>query len=357
MNPQQRAMPKKENRLSDQYEKIDKDPVGSGTYGEVWRCRSKTDEKKIVSVKQSKIENEDCSLTPSIFRELVLLSEINYPHIIHITSKDIFCEFENKTLSFAYTYGAIDVRKMIQFYYKEKKKMDPVVSKSILFQLLLALDHLHKRSIAHCDLTPSNLLLMSPDSSIPGIIKLIDFGLSRVIENSGLQKNYGVVTVWYRAPELLLGDKNYDTKIDIWSAGCIFAELIEPRTALFATQKNQEKDPTQFNQLQLQTICAILGPISEADIPPRCTFQNQLKLIRPSPQSTLRNLFMNVSDNAFDLLSKMLCYNPAHRISAHDALRHPYFSEPPICVMNISGQIPIDEWKTLKSLGCTKTES
>lgn len=358
MNQSQRIMQPKENRLSDQYEIMDKEAVGSGTYGKVWRYRSKTDEKKIVSVKQSKIESEDCSLTPSIFRELVLLSEINYPHIIHISSKDIFCDFDNKLLSFAYTYGAIDVRKMIQYYGKEKKVIDPVISKSILFQLLLALDHLHKRSVAHCDITPSNLLLMSPDNSIPGIIKLIDFGLSRVIENSGLPKNYGVVTVWYRAPELLLGDTNYDTKIDIWSAGCIFAELLAPKKALFATQKNQERDPTQFNQAQLLTILNILGPISDTDVPQKCTFRNELMRITPGiRQSRLNEFVPTNNEQAFDLLQRMLCYNPVNRISAHEALRHPYFSENPICVMNISGHIPIDEWKALTNLGCTTTES
>ncbi|OHS94062.1 Cyclin-dependent kinase 5 [Tritrichomonas foetus] len=348
-----------ENRLLDHYTQVDQTPVGSGTYGSVWRYYSNTDKSKIVSVKQSKISNDDKSIPPSIFRELVLLSEINHPHIIHITPKNIFLEHDAQTLSFAYDYGAIDIRKMIQYFAKKSEKIPPVITKSILFQLLLALDHLRRRSIAHCDITPSNLLLMFPDSnSNPGVIKLIDFGLSRVTDNSRLPKNFGVVTVWYRAPELLLGDTNYSTKIDIWSAGCIFAELLNPGTALFATQGNQETDPTKFNQKQLQAIIDILGPLQESDFPLNFTFKNELgKIQNPMRGSQLDRRIRTNSETAFDLLSKMLKYNANERISAKEALRHPYFNELPICVMNISGQIPIKEWDDLMKLGVKTAES
>jgi serine/threonine protein kinase len=205
--------------------------VGSGTYGQVWLATRPNDPKQKLSVKQSRITNEDQSITSSIFRELVILSEVNYPHIIHISSKDIILDPEAHVLSFAYDYGAVDVRKMVTYYSSKKGiPMRQVVAKSILFQLLLALDYLHKRSIAHCDITPSNLLLMSPTApDFPGIVKLIDFGLSRIIESSGTQRNYGIVTVWYRAPELLLGDTLYDQKVDIWAAGCIFGSFSPDR--------------------------------------------------------------------------------------------------------------------------------
>jgi cyclin-dependent kinase 8/11 len=333
--------------------------VGSGTYGQVWLATRPDDPNQKLSVKQSRIAKEDQSITSSIFRELVLLSEVNYPHIIHVSTKDIVCDSEAHLLSFAYEYGSVDVRKMVTYYATVKKTpMKPVVAKSILFQLLLALDYLHKRSIAHCDITPSNLLLMSPTAvDFPGIVKLIDFGLSRIIESTSAQRNYGVVTVWYRAPELLLGDSQYDQKVDIWAAGCIFAELLSGQILFPAKQKVPESDPTAFNPAQVTQIVDVLGPISHLDCAREYKFKNRGMEIVPHGHALSLRAMVRCEDMAFDLLSKMLVYNPSNRTSAAEALRHPYFNERPICVMNIAGQIPGDEWTDLVAIGGKSTES
>ena len=344
--------------LLDVYRRYDDKTVGKGTYGTVYRYYKINDpSKSICSVKESKID-DDKNITPSIFRELVLLSEINFPHIVHIKPCDIFSDLRPNgshggTISFVYDYGAIDVRKMIQYYKKKNQPIDPVIIKSILFQLLLALEHLHKRKIAHCDITPSNLLLMFPEGPQPGIIKLIDFGLSRTIENTGEKKVYGVVTVWYRAPELLLGDTDYDTKIDIWAAGCIFAELLR-RDALFAPPKS-ENDPTKFNQTQFQEIINVLGEIRPTDTKITYQFNDKIRNIRNMKKD---NRFDQITSNPLemDLLTKMLTYNPRMRISATEALNHPYFNELPACVMNISGQFPVEDWEVLKQIGTSSNE-
>jgi serine/threonine protein kinase len=193
---------------------------------------------------------------------------------------------------------------------------------------------------------------MSPTSSdFPGVVKLIDFGLSRIIESQGTPRNYGVVTVWYRAPELLLGDTQYDEKVDIWAAGCIFGELLSGNILFSTKQKVSEKDPTAFNPSQIAQIIDILGPISDCDCARNYKFKNRLtEMPKQAPTSSLRQK-AGCDDVAFGLLSRLLTLNPDCRISAGEALRHQYFNERPICVMNIAAQIPEDEWSDLTAMG------
>jgi serine/threonine protein kinase len=109
--------------------------------------------------------------------------------------------------------------------------MSPIIAKSVLLQLLLACDHLHKSCIAHCDTAPSNFLISSP--TVPdflGILKLIDFGRSSIIESTNVRPNHGVVTVWYRPPELLLDDSHSGQKVDVGrlaSIHCLFVTSAE----------------------------------------------------------------------------------------------------------------------------------
>ncbi|EAY07049.1 CMGC family protein kinase [Trichomonas vaginalis G3] len=340
--------------LKDHYTLLKK--VGSGTYGEVFKASAIGDPTKIVSVKQSKQTkngNDDKLIPPAVLRELTLLSEINFPHIIHTSIKDVFYDSDNHVLAFVYDYGAFDVRKLIRFYLSRKQIVSEMVTKSILFQLLLALDHIHQRGIIHCDITPPNLIIMPENSKIPGIVKLIDFGLARAIDNTNFPKNTGVVTVWYRAPELLLGDSHYDASIDLWSAGCIFAELLLG-DVLFKAETQNEQNPTGFNKNQLAKILEIMGPINESSIarPEWCAhLADYNRMTKPKQKTSLQKLFQNVNPKAFDLLIKMLEYNPYHRITAHDALRHEYFNEKPIPGMNISRMILREDWVQLVSIG------
>ena len=343
----------RQQRLTDLYQLIGK--VGSGTYGEVHKARVKADPTRLVSVKQTKNVNEDKTIPPAVLRELMLLSEINFPHIIHTSTKDVFYDPETHVFSFVYDYGAFDVRKLIRYYAKKRQTLSENVTKSILFQLLLALDHIHQRGIIHCDVTPPNLIIMPHNSKMPGILKLIDFGLARAIDSQNQDKFTGVVTVWYRAPELLLGDTRYDAAIDVWSAGCIFAELLLGSVLFQAETQQLEQNPTAFNRNQLNKILEVMGPLREdVDIarPQFCThlmdYRNSPK---PRPRTSLRQMFQNIPPLAYDLLEKMLILNPMNRITAHDALRHEYFNVRPIPAMNIARMIPPDDWAALMKIG------
>merc|ERR1712130_374458 len=181
------------------------------------------------------------------------------------------------------------------------------------FGCLRALRFMHSANVIHRDLKPSNLLLNS-DSSL----RLCDFGLARGIE-PGKKKNYTeyVVTRWYRAPELMLGC-HYDDKVDIWAIGCILAEMMAQQP--MAKGRNY-KD-------QLRRIIDILGTPSREDIAAienvsARSFINSLP--RKTQVKSFREKFPRVKDEALDLLQKMLTFNPKKRISAKEALDHPWF--------------------------------
>jgi len=215
----------------------------------------------------------------------------------------------------------------------------PSEVKTILRQLLLAVGHLHENWIIHRDLKTSNMLFTNH-----GELKLGDFGLARLFGDPMGKMTQLVVTLWYRAPELLLGSPTYTTAIDMWAIGCIFAELIQKKP-LF---------PGQGELDQLQKIFALLGRPSEAIWPgfdnlPYCkkaflfscvvypaNFRGQMNF-QAQPYNFLAQHFNNdattrdlVTPNTIDLLDKLLTYDPSQRITADQALKHPYFTERPL---------------------------
>jgi cell division cycle 2-like protein len=187
--------------------------------------------------------------------------------------------------------------------------------KTLMLQLLSVMSHLHANWVIHRDLKTSNLLFNNR-----GQIKVADFGLARKFSSPLHPMTVPVVTCWYRSPELLLGTKEYTTAVDMWSVGCIFGELLTNEPIL---QGQGELD-------QLDKIFKLLG-LPNDDVWPE---YKQLPLCQsvtfhgPS-YDTLRNKFPYITESSMDLLKRLLCYDPKQRISALDALDHPYFSEHP----------------------------
>ncbi|CAJ0967038.1 unnamed protein product, partial [Ranitomeya imitator] len=198
-----------------------------------------------------------------------------------------------------------------------KQPFLPGEVKTLMIQLLRGVRHLHDNWILHRDLKTSNLLL-----SHAGILKVGDFGLAR--EYGSPLKPYTpiVVTLWYRAPELLLGAKEYSTAIDLWSVGCIFGELL--------TQKPLFQGKSEIDQIN--KVFKDLGTPSEKIWPG----YNELPAIKKMtfseyPYNNLRKRFgALLSDQGFDLMNKFLTYCPAKRITAEDGLKHEYFGETPL---------------------------
>merc|ERR1712106_1245574 len=181
---------------------------------------------------------------------------------------------------------------------------------SYLKQLLEGIAYCHKHRVLHRDLKPQNLLI---DAS--GRIKLADFGLARAFGFPVRTYTHEVVTLWYRAPEILLGSKFYCTSVDTWSLGCIFAEMIT-RRPLF---------PGDSEIDQLFRIFRILGTPTETNWPGVSSLPD-FKSVFPrwEAQDISQALPPDVSPGGQDLLHQILVYNPAGRISAKQALQHQY---------------------------------
>lgn len=182
-----------------------------------------------------------------------------------------------------------------------------------MFQLIKGVAYLHSNRILHRDLKSQNILVDAEGFNI----KIADFGLSRIVSVPSRPYTHEVVTLWYRAPEVLLGMETYSFAIDIWSVGCIFAELIM-KEPLFRGQSEID---------QILKIFRVVGTPNEDAWPGIEDLPFYLSSLPQWKPQSLQSLTKSSDSNAIDLLSKMLRCDPSRRIMANDALNHKYFSD------------------------------
>uniref|UniRef100_A0A8B9PIC9 cyclin-dependent kinase n=1 Tax=Apteryx owenii TaxID=8824 RepID=A0A8B9PIC9_APTOW len=285
--------------------------IEEGTYGVVYRAKDKkTDE--IVALKRLKMEKEKEGFPITSLREINTILKAQHPNIV--TVREIVVGSNMDKIYIVMNYVEHDLKSLMETM---KQPFLPGEVKTLMIQLLRGVKHLHDNWILHRDLKTSNLLL-----SHSGILKVGDFGLAR--EYGSPLKPYTpvVVTLWYRAPELLLGAKEYSTAIDMWSVGCIFGELL--------TQKPLFPGKSEIDQIN--KVFKDLGTPSEKIWPG----YNELPAVKKMtfteyPYNNLRKRFgALLSDQGFDLMNKFLTYYPARRITAEDGLKHEYFRETPL---------------------------
>lgn len=299
-------------------------PIGRGAYGIV--CSSvnrETNEKIAIKKIHNVFENRVDALRT--LRELKLLRHLKHDNIIGL--KDVMMPVHKsfKDVYLVYELMDTDLHQII----KSSQELSNDHCQYFLFQLLRGLKYLHSANILHRDLKPGNLLVNANCD-----LKICDFGLARTSSGKGQFMTEYVVTRWYRAPELLLCCDNYGTSIDVWSVGCIFAELLGRKPIFPGTEC--------LNQLKL--IINVLGSQSEANLEfidnPKA--RKYIKTLPYSPGAPFIRLFPKANPLAIDLLQKMLIFDPSKRISVTEALQHPYMSSLYDPNSNPPAQVPID---------------
>lgn len=298
--------------------------IAAGTYGEVFRGRhTRTDE--IVALKRFKMEKEKDGFPITALREInMLLKAGGHENIVNVM--EILVGHSVNEVYLAMEYVEHDVKSLIDKMKAKKQKFRTGEQKAMMFQLLSGMEHLHNLWILHRDLKTANLLI-----SHSGILKIADFGLAREFgEARDIEKRLKltpvVVTLWYRSPELLMEPKTYSTPVDMWSIGCIMAEFItmEP----FFKGHNE---PTQVD-----LIFRMMGTPNEKTWPTikELKVWNTVEFNTYKP-GNLKKYFRGeklLSETGFDFLKGMLEMDPSNRMTASEALNHPWFSEHPKAV-------------------------
>lgn len=284
------------------FEKIEK--IGEGTYGVVYKGRNKITG-EVVAMKKIRLESEDEGIPSTAIREISLLKELKHPNVVNL--KDVL--MEESRLYLIFEFLSMDLKKYMDTL-PQGKMMNPELVRSYMYQITSAMLFCHRRRVLHRDLKPQNLLIDQK-----GVIKIADFGLGRSFGIPVRVYTHEIVTLWYRAPEVLLGSQRYACPVDIWSIGCIFAEMVT-RKPLF--QGDSEID-------QLFRMFRILKTPTE-DIWPGVTELQDYKTNFPCwNQVQLEKQVKGMSAVGLDLLAQTLVYDPTKRISAKRMLEHEYF--------------------------------
>ncbi|KAL1610196.1 Cyclin-dependent kinase catalytic subunit [Paraconiothyrium brasiliense] len=303
------------------YQKMEK--IGEGTYGVVYKARDlSTKDQRIVALKKIRLEAEDEGVPSTAIREISLLKEMNDANIVRLLN---IVHADGHKLYLVFEYLDVDLKKYMEALPVSQGgrgkslpegstlnvTMGPDIVKKFMTQLCQGIRYCHAHRVLHRDLKPQNLLI-DKDANL----KLADFGLARAFGVPLRTYTHEVVTLWYRAPEILLGGRQYSTGVDMWSVGCIFAEMCT-RKPLF---------PGDSEIDEIFKIFRVLGTPTEIDWPGVTSFPDYKSSFPKWSKQDIATTVTTLDDYGLDLLDALLVYDPAGRISAKQAVIHPYFT-------------------------------
>ncbi|KAA8545008.1 hypothetical protein F0562_019775 [Nyssa sinensis] len=304
-------------RRADSFEKIDK--IGQGTYSNVYKARD-TITGKIVALKKVRFDNLEPESVKFMAREIIILRRLDHPNVIKL--EGLVTSRMSCSLYLVFEYMEHDLAGLAAS--PGIKFTEPQV-KCYMHQLLSGLEHCHNHGVLHRDIKGSNLLL---DNG--GILRIADFGLATIFYPKHPMTSR-VVTLWYRPPELLLGATDYGVGIDLWSAGCILAELLAGKPIM----------PGRTEVEQLHKIYKLCGSPSDeywkrSKLPNATLFKPREPYMR-----RISETFKDFPPSSLPLIETLLAIDPAERKTATDALRSEFFTtEPYACDPSSLPQYP-----------------
>lgn len=294
-------------RRADTFEKIDK--IGSGTYSNVYKAKDLLTG-KIVALKKVRFDNLEPESVKFMAREILILRRLNHPNVVKL--EGLVTSRMSCSLYLVFKYMEHDLAGLAA---SPEIKFTEAQVKCYMHQLLSGLEHCHKRHVLHRDIKGSNLLIDNE-----GVLRITDFGLASFFDpNHKHPMTSRVVTLWYRPPELLLGATDYGVGVDLWSAGCILAELLAGKPIM----------PGRTEVEQLHKIYKLCGSPSDeywkkAKLPNATLFKP-----REPYRRCIKETFKDFPPSSLPLIETLLAIDPAERKTATDALRSEFFTTEP----------------------------
>ena len=319
-----------ETHLLRKYEILQK--LGKGAYGIVWKAIDKKT-REVIALKKVFDAFQNATDAQRTFREIMFLQELNgHENIIRLLN--VIRAENDRDIYLVFDFMETDLHAVIR-----ANILEDIHKQYVTYQIIKALKYMHSGQLLHRDLKPSNILLNSEC-----LVKVADFGLARSVasqeEGSNAVLTDYVATRWYRAPEILLGSTKYSKAVDMWSLGCIIAEMLHGKPTF----------PGTSTLNQLDRVLELVGRPSAEDVDAIQSnlASTMLDSLPPGRTRTFHDFFPSASDDALDLVRKLLQFNPSKRLTVEQALRHPYvaqFHNPddePACPRTISISINDD---------------